>query len=330
MIEVAVASGKGGVGKSTVAASLAIHLSKQGYSVVLADADAEAPNAHLVLGINSWNEVRSYSEGYIARIDYSKCTGCGRCAEVCAFKAVKYIGGRYVISELTCEGCLTCSLVCPESAISRTRVVAGEVRIVRRTRWGFPLVSSLLTLGRPNSGKLVTEVKNTARNLATDDSIIIIDSAAGIGCQVIASLAGAHMAVLIAEPTPASFSDLKRVHAVAKHFGIPSALIVNKSDINPDYTEVIIEYAKKEKIDFLGTIPYDEDISKSLSLLKPPTEAFPQSPASKALMNIAGVFEERVLRYWSRWRYEFKPPEARPYVPIIIKPSEYSISGEVK
>jgi len=321
VIEIAVASGKGGVGKSTVAASLAIYLSKKGYDIVLADADAEAPNAHLVLGISSWDEVRNYSEGYIARIDYNKCNNCGRCAEACAFKAVRYVGGRYVISELTCEGCLTCSLVCPKSAISRARVIAGELRLVRRTKWGFPLISALLSLGRPNSGKLVTEVKNTARSLATDNSLVIIDSAAGIGCQVIASLAGAHIAVLIAEPTPASFSDLKRVHAVAKHFGIPSALIINKFDINPEYASVITEYAKKENIDFLGAIPYDDHVPKSLSLLRPPTEAFPSAPASRAFEEISKVFEERVLKNWSEWRVKFKPLEAKPYVPIIIKPS---------
>ena len=322
MIEVAVASGKGGVGKSTIAASLAIYLAKKSWDVVLADADAEAPNAHLILGVDSWDEVRDYSEGYIARIDYSKCDSCGKCAEACAFRAVKSIGGRYVINEFTCEGCLTCSLVCPRHAISRIRVTAGRLRVMRRTEWGFPLISALLSLGRPNSGKLVTEVKNIARSLASTNSVIIFDSAAGIGCQVIASLAGANAAILVAEPTPASFSDLKRVHSVTKHFGIPSALIINKYDINPEYTRVIIEYAKKENIDVLGTIPYDDHAPKALSLMKPLTEVFPDAPASKAITEIARAFEERILRNWESWRRKFRPPEVKPYTPIVIKPSQ--------
>ncbi len=322
MIEIAVASGKGGVGKSTVAVSLAIYLAKKGWDVVLADADAEAPNAHLILGVDSWDEVRDYSEGYIARIDYSKCDNCGKCAEACAFKAVKLVGGRYVINEFTCEGCLTCSLVCPRRAITRARVTAGKLRVVRKTKWGFPLISALLSLGRPNSGKLVTEVKNIAKSLASPDSIIIIDSAAGIGCQVIASLAGANAAILIAEPTPASFSDLRRVHSVTKHFGIPSALIINKYDIDPEYARVIIEYAEKENIDVLGTVPYDDHAPKALSLMKPLIEVFPDAPASRAISEIARTFEERVLRNWESWRRKFKPPEVKPYIPIVIKPNQ--------
>ena len=322
MIEVAVASGKGGVGKSTIATSLAIYLARRGWNVVLADADAEAPNDHLILGISSWDEVRDYSEGYVAKIDYSRCDNCGACAKACAFKAVKYVGGRYVINELTCEGCLTCSLACPKNAISRMRVIAGRLRLVKGTRWGFPLVSALLSLGRPNSGKLVTEVKNLARSLASDDSIIVIDSAAGIGCQVIASLAGANVTVLVVEPTPASFSDLRRVHAVAKHFGIPSALIINKYDIDPEYVKVILKYAEDEGIDVLGTIPYDDHVPKALSAMKPLIEVFPDAPASNAITKVARAFEERVLRGWEDWRRRFKPPKAKPYVPIIIKPNQ--------
>jgi len=322
VIEIAVASGKGGVGKSTIATSLAIILAKSGWKVILADADAEAPNAHLILGIDSWDEVRDYSEGYVAEIDYTKCNTCGACAKSCAFKAVKLVNGRYVINKFTCEGCLTCSLVCPKQAIQRIKASAGKLRIVRETRWGFPLVSALLSLGRPNSGKLVTEIKEIARSLARSDTIIILDSAAGIGCQVIASLAGASAAILVAEPTPASFSDLRRIHSVAKHFGIPSALVINKYDLNPEYVKVIVEYAVTENIDILGTVPYDDHVPKSLSYMKPLIEVFPEASASKAITDLAKRFEEKILRNWAEWRRKFTPTKAAPYVPIIIKPNE--------
>jgi flagellar biosynthesis protein FlhG len=48
-----VASGKGGVGKSLVAANLSIALAKLGKSVVLADLDLGASNLHLILGCRS-------------------------------------------------------------------------------------------------------------------------------------------------------------------------------------------------------------------------------------------------------------------------------------
>jgi len=134
------------------------------------------------------------------------------------------------------------------------------------------LVSGEITPGRTNSGKLVTEVKNRAKQILGSWGILLIDATAGIGCQVVSSLTGAHTAILGAEPTPASFHDSKRICRPIKHFGIPSIMIIkmiiNKYDINPDYIDILEEYAEKENIDLLGMIPYDENIPKTLNQLK--------------------------------------------------------------
>ena len=50
---IAVASGKGGVGKSLVASSLALNLVKKGYKVGLLDLDLYGPSSHIILGVNN-------------------------------------------------------------------------------------------------------------------------------------------------------------------------------------------------------------------------------------------------------------------------------------
>jgi len=48
---ISVASGKGGVGKSLVASSLALNLSKRGFKVGLLDLDLYGPSSHIILGV---------------------------------------------------------------------------------------------------------------------------------------------------------------------------------------------------------------------------------------------------------------------------------------
>jgi len=322
LIEIVIASGKGGVGKSTIAASLAIILRNSGYRVIAVDADAEAPNLHLVLGINRWDRVLEYREGRIGFIRDDKCIHCGYCYDSCAFSAIEEKSGRYVINPWICEGCYTCSFVCPVKAISfKYNVLAGYIKIAYNTPYKFPLVSSEIKPGRPNSGKLVTEAKNLGRTISGGKGLIIVDAAAGIGCQVIASLAGSQLALLVAEPTPASFSDLKRIHKLTKHFGIPSALIINMYNINNDLVGRIIEYARKENIELLGLLPYDYSVPKSMAMKKPVIHAYPSSEIAKSIIEVCNKLLT-LLKDWENWRLKHIPEKIEPFIPVIIKPKE--------
>ncbi len=49
---IAVGSGKGGVGKTTLAVNLAVALANMGHTVGLLDADVYGPNVPLMLGVN--------------------------------------------------------------------------------------------------------------------------------------------------------------------------------------------------------------------------------------------------------------------------------------
>ncbi len=323
MIEMAIASGKGGVGKSTVSATIAITLAKK-RKVIAIDADADAPNMHLILGMkeSGWEWEEPYSDSMVARIVQDKCIKCDECRRVCPYRAIGLSDGNYFINPVICEGCLTCTLVCPvKGAIVREQALSGVMRMAH-TKYGFPLISARLNPGRPNTGKLVTEEKTKAKEIADQETVIVVDSAAGIGCQVVSSLAGANMAILVAEPTPASFNALKRVHTLAKHFMQPAAVVINKWDMNPQLSEEIEAYAKENNLDFLGKIPYDDSIPMSMALMKPVIEAFPDSSASKALLEVAERVDG-ILDDWMSWFMKYRPKKPEPYKPVIIKPEGF-------
>jgi MinD superfamily P-loop ATPase len=296
-MQIAIASGKGGVGKSTITASL-LYLLKGDYSFVAVDADAEAPNLGLLLGVTEWEEEREHIGAKVARINTESCIRCGICMERCPYDSI-YIDddGNYMVNELTCEGCNVCGLVCPvPGTISLEDARSGVIRKAT-TKYGFPIISAQLDVGRPESGKLVTEEKEWAKKIMAEQGLrhMIVDSAAGIGCQVIASLGGADVAILIAEPTPASLSDVQRAYKVVQHFREPAYLIINKADINPGFT-ALREWAESEGIPILGEVPYDRAIPESMVMLKPVVEAFPESKAAKALVEIAEKIKEEILR----------------------------------
>lgn len=295
-MQIVIASGKGGVGKSTVTASL-IYLLKDKYDLVVVDSDADAPNLHLLLGVEKWEEEKELTDTKVAIINQDRCVRCGICYERCPYESIKLVEGRYIVNELTCEGCGVCKLVCPVSeTITLNKVRSGVIRKTT-TKYGFPLISAQLDVGRPNSGKLVTKEKEWAKRIMEERGIdhMIVDSAAGIGCQVIASISGADVVILVAEPTPASLSDVKRVYKVVQHFKEPAYLILNKADINPGF-KGLYEFAEQEGIPILGEIPYDRAIPYSMTMLKPFVEAFPKSKASKALEEIAKAVEDEILK----------------------------------
>jgi len=281
------AGGKGGVGKSTVASSIIYYL-RDHIKLIAVDADADAPNLHIIFNAENPIQIKTLKDSKVAVIDYKKCTSCGVCYHRCPYRSIDLQNGKYTIDQMTCEGCGVCEYFCPVKAINLVQVKTGNVMLYR-TRYGFKLISAQLDVGRPNSGKLVTVERLWANNIANDEGLdyVIIDAAAGIGCQVIASITGARHVFLVAENTPASLHDVIRAYNVAEHFRIKSSLIVNKAGMTK--TKIVETWAKDHGIEILGMIPYDSSVPKSLSLRKPLPEAFPRSKASNALRELSEI-----------------------------------------
>ncbi len=262
MKEIVIISGKGGTGKTSVAAALAF-MEK---SLVMADCDVDAADLHLILKPTVESSEDFYS-GVKAVIDAAKCTGCGLCEEICRFNAITHPGGLYQVNSLDCEGCGYCYWVCPVKAISLPEQKVGQ-SFISQTKLGCKLVHAKLGIGADNSGKLVAKVKKDAKALADKNGLnyLLVDGSPGIGCPVIASLSGADFVLLVTEPTLSGLSDLKRVWQLAAQFRIPSSCIINKADINPQITERIKEFLLQNDILLVDEIPYDEDFSRAITL----------------------------------------------------------------
>ncbi|WP_461211163.1 ATP-binding protein [Desulfocurvus sp. DL9XJH121] len=249
MKEIVVISGKGGTGKTSVTAALAA----LGKNQVLADCDVDAADLHLILS-PMVEKSEEFTAGERAAIDPGACTSCGLCAEHCRYGAISE--DFRVIGE-NCEGCGVCAFVCPSGAAAMHPRVCGQW-YVSATRFG-PMVHARLGIAEENSGKLVTTVRKQARAIAEarGADLILTDGPPGIGCPVIASLGGANLALVVAEPTASALHDLKRVRGLAKHFDIPMMVVINKSGINAQITRDIREFCAAEGVEVAGELPYD-------------------------------------------------------------------------
>jgi len=279
-MNIVVASGKGGTGKSMLASSLSLLFSKEA-KVVACDCDVDAPNLGLWLGVTSYDIVEPISTSEKAEIDSEKCIGCGKCFENCSFGAIEKIDSKFIVNPLLCEGCGVCKIVCPAEAVKTKPVMNGEIRI-KRTMWGFPLVSGHLKPGETGSGRIVQELRKKADEI--DHDVMILDAAAGIGCPVIASVTNCDYAVLVTEPTPSAFSDLERILEIVNHFKVPYGVVVNKWDVNPPVSEKIISWSGDR---FLGRISYDREVVNSIVALRPVLAS-----ESKVKSEIISVYEK--------------------------------------
>ncbi|WP_035068143.1 ATP-binding protein [Nitratidesulfovibrio termitidis] len=265
MRQIVVISGKGGTGKTSVTAALAAVAREDAApkdaackgetpppALVLADCDVDASDLHLLLA-PVVRERHDFHSGVLARIDAALCTRCGACTTACRYGA---LNAPPQVAREMCEGCGACAHVCPEGAVALDERHCGEW-YVSDTRFG-PMVHAALGIGEENSGKLVSTVRTRAREIAEalGADTVLIDGSPGVGCPVIASLAGADTALLVTEPTVSALHDLERVHALTRHFGVHASVLLNKADIHVGMARQIEAFCADHGLPMLGSMPH--------------------------------------------------------------------------
>jgi MinD superfamily P-loop ATPase len=277
MKQIVIISGKGGTGKTILTAAFA-SLAK---NAVFADCDVDAADLHLLLQPEVL-ERHEFKSGLTAIIDGKVCERCGKCFDVCRFDAISQ---DFTIDSISCEGCAFCSYICPVKAIKMEENISGEW-FISKTRFG-PMVHAILGIAEENSGKLVSMVREKAKEIAIEENkdLIIIDGSPGIGCPVIASLSGVDYAIVVTEPTLSGLHDAKRVIEVGKHFKIKTKLIINKYDLNADMTANIELFCRSNDIEVLGRITFDKSVVDAMVKGKTIIE-FNKGQAKKEILRI--------------------------------------------
>lgn len=281
MKKVVVLSGKGGTGKTTVAASF-IALGKK---LAAADCDVDAPNLHMVLQEEVEQEEDFYGS-YLPHINEDTCIECRLCETSCPYGAIADLQ----INGAKCEGCGVCEYLCPVEAITMEEEITGKTYLSRIHSGIFS--HARLKIGGEHSGKLVTAVRKNAEAKAEDEEIMIIDGSPGIGCMVISSMAGCDLALIVTEPTESGLHDLQRIAEVAAHFRVPTLVCINKYDLNIEKSQKIHNWCKDRGILVAGEIPFDETVYTALREAKPVVE-YPDSAAGKGIAQLW----ERLLEF---------------------------------
>lgn len=277
MKQLLILSGKGGTGKTTVASAF-IKLSQ---AKAFADCDVDAPNLHLVLEQSAPAQTNDYYGLPKAHIDPDLCVACGLCMTHCRFEAIS--GPPYHVDPIACEGCAVCQAICPADAVSMTPDVAGTLTLYKNKTHVFS--TAQLNMGSGTSGKLVTGVKKQMKTAATADTeIAIIDGSPGIGCPVIASMNGAHLVLIVAEPSVSGISDMKRIIKTAETFRLKLAVCINKFDTNSENTEKIEAFCRASGITFVGRIPFDPQAVKIINSGR--TIADTDCPSGRAVKDV--------------------------------------------
>jgi MinD superfamily P-loop ATPase len=287
MLEITVLSGKGGTGKTTITGALAA-VAK---NAIFCDEDVDAANLHLLLNPNIQEEYE-FSGGSKCTINNEICNECGICIDYCRFDAIHYNKlGYLVINPYQCEGCKLCEKVCPVDAITSQKTTSGNW-YVSSTRFGN-LVHAKMGAGEENSGKLVTQVRNKAKEIAHENNMdfLINDGPPGIGCATIAALSGTKRVLLVIEPTKSGLHDAQRLKLLIDTFRIKTFAVINKFDLHLEMSQEIEKYLQEQSIPLVAKIPFDPQIVEAMNEGKTIIEFFPESETSFKIREIWNVLK---------------------------------------
>lgn len=266
-MKIAIASGKGGTGKTTIATNLAVSLARAGRAVQYLDCDVEEPNGHIFLKPHI-DCVEEVTVG-VPQVDESKCTGCGRCGQLCQYSAIICIQKHVLTFEPLCHSCGGCMAICPESAITEKQRKIGVAEYGNSNGNGVAFGHGRLDIGAIQTPALIRHVKRHAK----EDAIVILDAPPGTSCPVIEAVKGVDFVLLVTEPTPFGLNDLELAVGMVKALKLPFVVVINRCDMGD---EGVVQYCRREGIDVAMKIPNQRRVAEAYSRGRMMTDVMPE------------------------------------------------------
>jgi MinD superfamily P-loop ATPase len=279
-MRVAIASGKGGTGKTTVATNLAHLAAAGGCAVAYLDCDVEEPNGHLFL--KPTIERQQPIDKQLPIIDFGRCAFCGRCRQVCRYGAIACVNKQVLIFAELCHSCGGCILACSADAMRETPKPIGELRL--GTAGPIRFIEGRLNVGEAMSPPAIRAVKAAAdrrdspylceapggpfRQMGTvpffpaSADLTILDCPPGTSCPVIESVRGSDLVLLVTEPTPFGLHDLKLAVEMVRALKLAMAVVLNRCDIGDDHVR---GYCTRQRISILAEIADDRAVAEAYS-----------------------------------------------------------------
>jgi MinD superfamily P-loop ATPase len=253
-LRIAIASGKGGTGKTTIATNLAVVLAEINGPVAYLDCDVEEPNGHLFLKPDLTGRFEVSIP--VPEVDEASCTLCGDCGRACRYSAILTLPQKVLTFPKLCHGCGGCTLACREGAIREVPRVTGVVEEGVAGRVTF--LGGTLNVGEAMAPPVVRAVLSTAPK----DGTIVIDAPPGTSCPVIESVKTSDVVLLVTEPTPFGLNDLKLAVEMVRELAVPFGVAINRADSGD---AAVLDFCANEQIPVLLEIPDDREIACAYS-----------------------------------------------------------------
>lgn len=224
---IAIASGKGGVGKTTITANLAAALAKLGRSVVAVDSNITTSNLGIHLGI-------------------------------------------------------------PMYPITLQDVLNGKARVkdaLYSHALGFRVLPADISLDKLTNAN-TSELIDVFYKL-TDADYVLIDTAAGLGKEALASVEAADEVLVVTNAELPAMTDAVKLASLAEGFETyPIGVVINRFR-GRGYEIAPREVGEFLSLPLLGLVPEDEHIKRSLVFRTPVVHYKPSSRAARELMLVA-------------------------------------------